>query len=226
MNRWTSLKGSLISGNALNGDFRRGTGKSQDCHNVNKAIDVRRALANEMQEKIKAIQNEGLDEMRVRELNDDINRLSRKKHRWELRVAQLGGPNFLARKERTYDANGNLISGAAYKYYGAARNLPGVKELLARSEDDRNGDALSAKRRRTRDEILQRIKEDYYGYQPDEEDPALIAAELKAEKLFKSEIAAKSGSGFLRVMVPILLTRRPPVRQLLSLPPKRRRRRK
>jgi len=37
------------------------------------------------------IQNEGLDEHRVRDLNDAINKLTREKGHWERQIKKLGG---------------------------------------------------------------------------------------------------------------------------------------
>ncbi len=41
------------------------------------------------------IQNPGLGEFKIRDLNDEINKLLREKGHWERRIKDLGGPNYL-----------------------------------------------------------------------------------------------------------------------------------
>lgn len=36
----------------------------------------------------------GLGEFRIRDLNDEINKLLREKGHWEFRINELGGPNY------------------------------------------------------------------------------------------------------------------------------------
>ena len=43
------------------------------------------------------IQNPGLGEFKIRDLNDEINKLLREKGHWERRIKDLGGPNYLVR---------------------------------------------------------------------------------------------------------------------------------
>ena len=43
------------------------------------------------------IQNAGLGEFRLRDLNDEINKLIREKRHWEHRIIKLGGPNYIMR---------------------------------------------------------------------------------------------------------------------------------
>ena len=43
------------------------------------------------------IQNAGLGEFRLRDLNDEINKLIREKRHWEERIKKLGGPDYITR---------------------------------------------------------------------------------------------------------------------------------
>ena len=43
------------------------------------------------------IQNPGLGEFKIRDLNDQINKLIREKGHWEKRIVDLGGPNYFVR---------------------------------------------------------------------------------------------------------------------------------
>ena len=74
-----------------------------------------------------------LGEQRIRDLNDEINKLIRERRRWEDRVKELGGPDYKRSGSRLFEADGTEVPGTrGYKYFGAARELPGVKELFVR----------------------------------------------------------------------------------------------
>jgi len=65
-----------------------------------------------------------LGEHRIREMNDEINKMMRQKHHWEVRIRELGGDVLKGRQ--FYDIDGKQLPGApGYKYYGAAKQLPG-----------------------------------------------------------------------------------------------------
>lgn len=61
-----------------------------------------------------------------------------------------------------------------YKYFGAAKDLPGVRELFEQE--------LPPPPRKTRAELMKDITASYYGYL-DDDDGILIALEEKVEKL-------------------------------------------
>ena len=76
-----------------------------------------------------------LGEHRIRELNDEINKISRQKHYWEIRIRELGGSEYKSRNQY-YEVDGKELPGApGYKYYGAAKELPGVRELFAEHDN-------------------------------------------------------------------------------------------
>jgi len=92
-------------------------------------------------------------------MNDAINKLLREKHHWERRILELGGPSYPVRisnsilspclyptrlntdplhsipqKLNPKDTDEESIVGpGGYIYFGAAKNLPGVRELLRSS---------------------------------------------------------------------------------------------
>jgi pre-mRNA-splicing factor ISY1 len=133
------------------------------------------------------IQNAGLGEHKLRDLNDEINNLLKEKWQWEMRIIELGGPNYIRSAPKLEDVDGEFVqppgsSGdrKAYKYFGAARNLPGIKELFEAPE----------KRavRRTRHQMNMHIDSGYYGFR-DEEDGVLLKVEAEAEaKMRQAEI--------------------------------------
>jgi pre-mRNA-splicing factor ISY1 len=69
--------------------------------------------------------------------------------------------------------------GPGYRYFGAARKLPGVRELFDKPPEIR--------KRRTRYEIHKRINAGYYGYY-DDEDGVLEPLEAAAEKRMRKEV--------------------------------------
>ena len=80
---------------------------------------------------VTAIQNAGLGEFRIRDLNDHINKLLREKKHWENRLRELGGKSYSSKGAKMLDREGKEVPGnRGYKYFGAARDLPGVRELF------------------------------------------------------------------------------------------------
>ncbi|KER33395.1 hypothetical protein T265_00711 [Opisthorchis viverrini] len=72
-----------------------------------------------------------LGEYKLRDLNDDINKLVREKGHWEDHIKTLGGPDFKAEAPKMLEKEGKEVPGnRGYRYYGAARDLPGVRELF------------------------------------------------------------------------------------------------
>lgn len=131
----------------------------------------------EVSRKITKIQDDSLGDYQVRDLNDEINRLMREKHVWELQIRNLGGPNYM-RGARVVDDQGREIPGAGkgYRYYGRARDLPGVKELFeAASKPSKEPSGPSVQ------DLRRHVDASYYGYNLDEEEGALLAYEAEKE---------------------------------------------
>jgi pre-mRNA-splicing factor ISY1 len=131
-------------------------------------------LVRGISKKIAEIQNAALGEHRLRDLNDEINKDLREKGHWEDHIKSLGGPDYKAQKagaEAVYGAE--LASHSGYKYFGAAKDLPGVRELFETEE-------VPEAPRKTRKQLFKGITPDYYGWR-DEEDGMLVLAEQQAE---------------------------------------------
>lgn len=139
------------------------------------------------------IQNEGLGEHAIRDLNDGINKLIREKYHWNRRIKELGGKDYnreerramaLAEQEDGTTAGDNgsgaadlqglsLKGSGGYRYFGAAKNLPGVRELFARH--------AAKLTKRKRGDVYKYITPDYYGLR-DEEDGVLLELESDVAK--------------------------------------------
>ncbi|CAF0822636.1 unnamed protein product [Adineta steineri] len=142
--------------------------------NVKKAEKWRYQVVREIARKVAQIQNAGLGEYKIRDLNDEINKLLREKSHWEDRVKELGGTDFKKTAPKMLDNEGKEVPGnRGYKYFGAAKDLPGVRELF-----EQEGVSQPKKHR---GEMLKNIDADYYGYM-DDDDGLLIPAEEKCEK--------------------------------------------
>lgn len=121
---------------------------------------------------------------RIRDLNDEINKLIREKGHWERRIVELGGPNYARTAPRLTDDEGNQVQGATgkgggYKYFGAAKQLPGVRELFEKE--------APRQIRRTRHQMYRHIDADYYGFR-DDEDGVLVKVEGPAEKKMRTQV--------------------------------------
>jgi len=82
------------------------------------------------------------------------------------------------------DSEGKEVEGATgrgsgYRYFGAAKNLPGVKDLFERE--------APRAQRRSRYDMHKAINGDYYGFR-DEDDGLLLKVEAAAEVQLRSQV--------------------------------------
>ncbi|KAL7953922.1 Isy1-like splicing factor [Trichoderma compactum] len=134
----------------------------------------------EISRKVSRIQDPVLSDYQIRDINDEINKLMREKHMWEVQIRNLGGPNYMRGGGKMYDEQGREIPGGGkgYKYYGRARELPGVKELFEAAQAKKQED----KPLETSKDLRKIVDAAYYGYAPGEEDDALLQYEAEKEK--------------------------------------------
>eukprot|EP01132_Coremiostelium_polycephalum_P004976 gene4976-6197_t len=148
---------------------------SSECDSLSEAEKWRHQIIREISKGISEIQNSSLGEFKIRDLNDKINKLVREKGHWERRIVELGGPNHRVSAPKILDSNGNEPVGQGkYKYYGEAKNLPGVKELLETPE--------TPQFKKSKYEYKKYVDSDYYGYR-DEEDGIIIELEKEHEAI-------------------------------------------
>ncbi|KAJ3294295.1 NineTeen Complex (NTC) component [Borealophlyctis nickersoniae] len=147
---------------------------ASDCDNLKDAEKWRGQVIREISKKVSKIQDTGLTDYQIRDLNDEINKLIREKGHWEYRIRDLGGPNYRRMGQKLLDKEGKEVPGSrGYKYFGRAKDLPGVRELLEPQAEDIQ--------KKTRSDMYKRVDADYYGYR-DEEDGALLTYETEREK--------------------------------------------
>lgn len=149
-----------------------------DCNNLKAAEKWRKQIIGEISKKVAQIQNAGLGEFRIREVNDEINKLLREKGHWEARIVELGGPDYSKLGPKVLDHEGKEVPGnKGYKYFGSSKDLPGVKELFEQEPP--------APQRRTRSEMMKHIDADYYGYRDDDDDILIPLEKVRSEQLEK-----------------------------------------
>ncbi|KAF9894575.1 NineTeen Complex (NTC) component [Aspergillus nanangensis] len=140
----------------------------------------------EISRKVSRIQELSLSDYQIRDLNDEINKLMREKWTWEMQIRNLGGPNYMRGSGRVYDDEGREIPGGGkgYRYFGRARELPGVKEMFeaaarrGRGATEQDAEASG----RGGDIATKKVDANYFGYGLDEEDGSLLAYERQKEK--------------------------------------------
>ncbi|KAJ1852755.1 NineTeen Complex (NTC) component [Coemansia sp. RSA 1822] len=116
----------------------------------------RRDVIREISRTVTQINDMSLPDTQIRQLNDDINRLLRTKHHWDIRVLELGGPNY--KKAKSIEES-EARGARGYKYFGRAKDLPGVREQLEKAHGPKKNKA----------EIMRRVDAAYYGFGNDDE---------------------------------------------------------
>lgn len=134
----------------------------------------------EISRKVSRIQEPVLSDYQIRDLNDEINKLMREKHMWEVQIRNLGGPNYMRGGGRIYDEQGREIPGGGkgYRYFGRAKELPGVKELFEAAQSRGKEDKPLEESK----DLRRNVDAAYYGYAPGEETDELLRYEAGKER--------------------------------------------
>jgi pre-mRNA-splicing factor ISY1 len=168
LNRWVAMKKELNSRSK-----EKRPSLSTECNNLQECERWRGQIIKEVTKKVADIQNASLGEYKIRELNDEINKLFREKGHWEDRIKLLGGIDHKKLAPRAVDSEGYELPGSGgYKYWGAAKDLPGVRELFAKQ--------IPNAPRKNRVDLYRNIDYDYYGGECDD---ILSKLEQEAEDL-------------------------------------------
>ncbi|KAG9310108.1 Isy1-like splicing factor [Chiua virens] len=115
------------------------------CRSLRECERWRGEILREISRKVSKIQDAGLTDYEVRDLNDEINKLLREKRHWENQIITLGGANY-RRNVAMLDDDGKEVPGTkGYKYFGRAKELPGVRELFQsrKKEEEEENQALA-----------------------------------------------------------------------------------
>lgn len=172
LSRWRQLQANEAEG-GIKGRPKKRPYLAELCLDLKEAEKWRREIINEISNLVMLIQNAGLGECKIRDMNDHINKLLREKRHWERRIIDLGGPNYLKAPSFQFEEGEEVPGTRNYKYFGAAKNLPGVKDLFTKPD---KGPARLSKA-----ELLRNINCDYFGFR-DEDDGVILPLEEGAEK--------------------------------------------
>ena len=178
LNRWISIEKQMIS---------QSMGKRpKDINSINdvQVCNIwRNQVIKEIAKKVGDIQNASLGEQLIRDLNDEINSLFEEKAQWEAKIKKLGGADYKKFEPKTLDAEGYEVPQAGgYRYFGAAKNLPGVAELFINKPKETSKKSYM--------DMYKGIDLDYYGlgdYGIDDEESEKKREEMeKEEKMMES----------------------------------------
>jgi pre-mRNA-splicing factor ISY1 len=168
MNKWVRMR---EEGNAAPHARGKRPRLASECDNLSDAEYYRSKIMKEILACVSKIQNPALGEHTIRDLNDDINKKMREKFHWNKRIKQLGGIDYnkVERERQIQEGDTQSLEGPqGYRYFGVAKDLPGVKELFEKQ-------AKKAQSRK-RGEIVKHLTSSYYGWR-DEEDGVLLELE-------------------------------------------------
>ncbi|KAJ2400283.1 NineTeen Complex (NTC) component [Coemansia sp. RSA 2559] len=142
----------------------------------------RRDVIRDITRAVSKVHDLSLPEAQIRDVNDEINKFLRAKAHWEDRIVELGGPDYKKIGPKMLDHQGREVPGnRGYKYFGRAKDLPGVRELFEEQEQ-----AISRPQKTTKAELLRRIDAAYFGYGDENDDGELLEYERKVtEKRIK-----------------------------------------
>ena len=175
LNRWISIETQMIS---------QSMGKRpKDINSINN-VQVcniwRNQVIKEIAKKVGDIQNASLGEALIRDLNDEINQLFEEKAQWEAKIKKLGGADYKKFEPKTLDAEGYEVPQAGgYRYFGAAKNLPGVAELFVNKPKETGKKSYM--------DMYKGIDLDYYGLEGDIKDLYNDEVEKNREEIEKEE---------------------------------------
>lgn len=151
------------------------------------AEQARRDLLKEINRKIARAQDPDAELPVIRTVNDEINNLIMQVRAWDERIRQLGGlsrrsqrriEQFEAASAAADEGGGELVQINGKYFFGRAKELPEVKEFLARRAAVDKEAAETRELKAQRLKMYERVNHEYYGILGDEE-AALIEEELK-----------------------------------------------
>ncbi|XP_048740405.2 pre-mRNA-splicing factor ISY1 homolog [Ostrea edulis] len=102
-----------------------------ECEDLVRAKEWRQEIIDEISRKMEQIQNAGLGEFKLIDLNDQINILLLEKGEWDEQIQILGGPDYKEIGPKMMKLEWKEVPGnERYKYFGATKDLPGIRELF------------------------------------------------------------------------------------------------
>lgn len=91
----------------------------------------RQTILGEISTTLTRLNDPATTESNLRLLNDNLNRLYKEKRAWEYHIRKLGGPDYFSHGGIPI---ASLVSVDGYRYFGRTRDLPDIKQLLAKQQ--------------------------------------------------------------------------------------------
>lgn len=153
------------------------------CDNVDDAEKWRNQVLGEIRRLVSDIQNIGLEDDEIREINDKINKLLRERYHWEKRIKVLGGVDYERQRklEKQINEDGVLEHKGRF-YFGTARNLPEVKELIENERIRKQQAHEQDEEEESKDILNQRVNEEYYGDTNKNDEESIHEQKVEEEK--------------------------------------------
>lgn len=152
---------------------------ASSCDNLADAVKWRSSVERDIRLRVSEVQHAGHGAARLRELNDAINRLLRARRHWHKRVVELGGRGGSLR-----EPDSAAFTHGGYRYFGAARDLPEVRDLVSRAARERE----EADAEEDPAEMYARLNDAYYNpVYDDEDEAALVGCEKKLQSKLKTD---------------------------------------
>lgn len=187
LNKWVAMKESAEKDDERKRSrIGRRPHLASEVEHLADAERYRGQIIREISNLLSRIQNPAQSDNIIREMNDDINKLLREKFHYNKRIYELGGLDYNTIERQRRIEEGDEQINSMYRYFGAAKSLPGVKELLLQQQQS----SMKGKKRKFTD-IHQNITPEYFGWN-DEEDGALLELENEALQTGLSMITSLS----------------------------------
>lgn len=91
----------------------------------------RSIVLSEISVRLTRVQDLSKTESDIRQINDELNKLFKEKRAWEHHIKALGGPDYLKYGANMENTGENDPFNNGYRYYGRAKELSDVKQLLS-----------------------------------------------------------------------------------------------
>ena len=131
-----------------------------------------------------------IPEVKLRFYNNQVNRLLKMKSKWSQRIVELGGRIPLPPGSKLED---EIAIDNTYRYFGLAKFLPGVQEILNEKVQIKE---LALAKLNSRAQLYQQVGLDYFEFEDSiDADPALLQLENEAQREMIKSISNGSSSG-------------------------------
>ena len=131
---------------------------ASECTNLADAERYRNQIVREISDLLSKLQNPAAPEHTLREWNDDVNKKLREKYHWNNQIYKLGGIDYNALEKKRRIEEGDVQIHYSYRYFGAAKNLPGVKELLEKEAAAHQNKSKSKQQKSSDNQSILRIE--------------------------------------------------------------------